>query len=182
MDPADPVEHVPPPGTLLHALASPPAPASSPSSSSSPPLPSSSAVAAAAAEAAEFPAAKRRALQDLVLFEERLRQNMLRLNRSRRRWEVVLAALSAAFAYFAYSTLWAARDDPNLINSVLRPFNMEFNKSSRGEITFSRAVPAHFQESYEGFRERLLRGWSALPTPSARPPAAAERRPRPRID
>ncbi|KAJ3309688.1 hypothetical protein HDU76_003540, partial [Blyttiomyces sp. JEL0837] len=39
------------------------------------------------------------AFRDVMIFEERLRQNMLRLNRSRRRWGGVLIL---SFLYFAY--------------------------------------------------------------------------------
>ncbi|KAI8809736.1 hypothetical protein BJ742DRAFT_663683, partial [Cladochytrium replicatum] len=39
---------------------------------------------------------------DLVIFEERLRQNMIRFNKTRRRWEVALTCLVLVTACFAY--------------------------------------------------------------------------------
>ncbi|KAI8812475.1 hypothetical protein BJ742DRAFT_792445 [Cladochytrium replicatum] len=40
--------------------------------------------------------------RDLVIFEERLQQNMIRFNKTRRRWEIALTSLVLATAYFAY--------------------------------------------------------------------------------
>ena len=56
------------------------------------------------------PGNSKRKWKDLMVFEERLRQNMLRLNRSRRRWEIFLGLLIVAFGYFVIYT--AKTDGP----------------------------------------------------------------------
>lgn len=38
-------------------------------------------------------------------------------------------------------------------NSSLRPFNMEFNKGRKGEITFMRKVPPAFQDGYAKYKK-----------------------------
>ncbi|KAJ3193782.1 hypothetical protein HK101_004093 [Irineochytrium annulatum] len=41
-------------------------------------------------------------------------------------------------------------------NRALKPFNMAFNKDSKGEISFFRKIPDGFQQGYRTFRERVI--------------------------
>ncbi|KAI8851295.1 hypothetical protein BC829DRAFT_387098 [Chytridium lagenaria] len=140
--------------------------------------------------------------RDVMIFEERLRQNMIRLNRMRRRWELILASLVAMFAYFAYLTVYLPkREDPtnpyhlfgfilsssilfiffasglykaklstpakftSQCNRALKPYNVLFNRESKGDISFLRKVPQSFQEGYKDFKKRFREGSVRSTTP-----------------
>ncbi|KAJ3054351.1 hypothetical protein HK097_002015 [Rhizophlyctis rosea] len=136
---------------------------------------------------------------DIARFEERLRLEKSRLDKTRVKWQALLAVLLASVLYLGYHA-WKssprvdekgnAMKDPwhffglivtgsSLIvffasglyndkvsipsnyearcNRALKPFNMNFNKEFKGEITFYRKVPRRFQEGYESFHEERLK-------------------------
>ncbi|CAG8698952.1 12497_t:CDS:2 [Funneliformis caledonium] len=111
--------------------------------------------------------------KDLLIFEERLKQNLHQLQRRSYKYEVfVYENKHPTFQFFCKLMLFiaatilvmffmkniyaekvrvATRFVPQC-NRVLRQFNMHFNAIG-GEIVFNKKVPRKFQEGFERYRQ-----------------------------
>ncbi|PWN23152.1 hypothetical protein BCV69DRAFT_244670, partial [Microstroma glucosiphilum] len=120
--------------------------------------------------------------RDLLIFEERLKQNAARLQRRKHKYQGILLLLCAAILLLSYHRIVAANRFVPQANRALRPFNMYLNtrrppagdswlsslpfiksngsaiqpippsSNPRGEMIFSSKVSLAFREGYERYR------------------------------
>ncbi|KAG9287719.1 hypothetical protein G9A89_004122 [Geosiphon pyriformis] len=79
--------------------------------------------------------------KDLLVFEERLKQNLHALSKRQQKYE---EKVSVGQKYVPQC------------NRALRAFNMHFNRDNKGELTFYRKVPKKIQEGFEKYRKSYI--------------------------
>ncbi|KAF9359919.1 hypothetical protein BGX34_008065 [Mortierella sp. NVP85] len=125
--------------------------------------------------------------RDLMMFEERLKQNMIRLKKRQQKYEAFLGSLVVVIAYCAFATFYHPSqtyyvhllhkfflllsattlflffatgmysEKLGVSSKVLRVFNMHFNRDNRPELSFLRKVPKKFQEEFSAFKVDYFR-------------------------
>ncbi|KAG2227810.1 hypothetical protein INT45_002048, partial [Circinella minor] len=115
--------------------------------------------------------------RDLVIFEERLRGNMTRLQRRKRKYEaklvvflidfiihllnttaLLVAAGSLVFIYrsgiYSEKIVFAGEFIPHC-NRALRSFNLQFNRRGEsGVLSFYRRIPLEIQQGFDAYRRQ----------------------------
>ncbi|KAF9412460.1 hypothetical protein BGZ94_001038 [Podila epigama] len=79
--------------------------------------------------------------RDLLIFEERLKLNMVRLKQRQQKYEGMYSEKLGNSSKFVPQC-----------NRVLRIFNMHFNRDNRPELSFFRKVPKKFQEGFSEYK------------------------------
>ncbi|KAF9912711.1 hypothetical protein EC991_009447 [Linnemannia zychae] len=79
--------------------------------------------------------------RDLLIFEERLKLNMVRLKKRQQKYE----------GMYSEKLRYSSKFVPQC-NRVLRIFNMHFNRDNRPELAFFRKVPKKFQEGFTAYK------------------------------
>ncbi|KAG0231295.1 hypothetical protein BGX31_005563 [Mortierella sp. GBA43] len=125
--------------------------------------------------------------RDLLIFEERLKQNMIRLKKRQQKYEAFLGSLVLVIAYCAFATFYHPSqtyyihllhkfflllsattlflffatgmysEKLSYSSKVLRVFNMSFNRDGRPELSFFRKVPRKFQEEFNAYKVNYFR-------------------------